>query len=183
VHLLGGAGFALLLKEGRFWGRLAAAALCSWLLITATGIYPDDLSYFNEAACLLKQPSRVGLDGGTACGPLWLDDSNVDWGQGLKQLKVWLDRHAPGVTIRLAYFGSLRPDLYGLSYIPVGPDDLLKPRPPGLYVISAHFVARGIGNLARQEGEGPGNWLLHTPPTAIVGHAYYIYDTRPSGAS
>src|ERR1019366_1625913 len=44
-----------------------------WLPAAAAGIYPDGLAYFNEAACLTTNPGAIGLDGGTRCGPLWLD--------------------------------------------------------------------------------------------------------------
>ncbi len=87
LHLTGGIGFVRLARSGRMPGRLAAAAACLWLAVAAFGIYPDHLSYFNELACGMTSPGRLGLDGGSRCGPAWLDDSNVDWGQGVRQLK------------------------------------------------------------------------------------------------
>ncbi len=176
AYLAGGAGVAFLLGEGRLWGRALAAGCAVWMVVAAAGIFPDHLSYFNEMACLLQEPGRIGLDGGTACGPLWFDDSNVDWGQGLKQLKGWLAAHASGRTVHLAYFGSVRPEKYDLSFERIGLGDLMRPPAPGLYVLSAHMVARGIGELRLRYLDGPGNWLLRTAPTAIVGHAYYVYD-------
>ena len=53
---------------------------CRRLAFGAAAIHPDQISYFNEAACLIREPARIGAAGGTACGPYWLDDSNVDWG-------------------------------------------------------------------------------------------------------
>jgi hypothetical protein len=80
------------------------------MIVAAAGIYPDQLAYFNEASCLVQGKARqIGFDGGTACGPLWLDDSNVDWGQGLKQLKIWLDKNAHGRSFQLGYFGTYPP--------------------------------------------------------------------------
>jgi len=151
AYLLGGAGAAWLIRQGT-WGRAVAAALGLWMLAAAAGIYPDHLAYFNEAACLTTHPSAIGLDGGTRCGPLWLDDSNVDWGQSLKQVKDWVDRNAHGERVHLAYFGSLPPSAYGLNAAPVGPDDLARPPEAGIYVVSAHFVARA-----------PAAWLLSPP--------------------
>src|ERR1035437_5775368 len=46
-------------------GGAGAAALGLWMLAANVGIYPDHLSYFNEAACLTKNPAAIGLDGGT----------------------------------------------------------------------------------------------------------------------
>jgi hypothetical protein len=170
AYLIGGVGAAWLLHEVPRWGRPVAAVLALWTAVTAAAIYPDHLAYFNEAACLLDSPRLLGLDGGTRCGPAWLDDSNVDWGQGLKQLKAWADRNAPGRTIRLGYFGSFPPAAYGLAQEPVTIEQLQHEPTPGLYAISAHLVARAP---ALSPG---GSWLRRTPPTAIAGHAFYIYD-------
>ena len=94
LYLIGGLGAAWLIGKG-MPGRIAAGVLGAWLLFTSFAIAPDHLSYFNEAAG----------------GRLWLDDSNVDWGQGLKQLKEYVkDR-----PLKLAYFGSFTPLAYGLK--------------------------------------------------------------------
>jgi hypothetical protein len=141
LYLIGGAGAAWLIAKGLV-GRIAAGALAAWLAITSLSFAPDHLSYFNEA-------SR---------GRLWLDDSNVDWGQGLKQLKDWIgDR-----PFHFAYFGSFPPTAYGLKAEPL--EDLTKTPSPGLYVVSAHFVARS-----------PAEWMKRAP-TAIVGHALYVWE-------
>ncbi|HEU4403389.1 MAG TPA: glycosyltransferase family 39 protein, partial [Candidatus Polarisedimenticolia bacterium] len=165
LYLVGGAGLRWLWGERSPWRRVAAVTLCAWLPVGAAGIYPDHLSYFNELACLLAAPGRVGLDGGTRCGPLWLDDSNVDWGQGMLQLKSWLDRNAPGRPVRLAYFGSMRPEMYGLTGVKIGLQELEEPARPGLYAVSAHLLARAIGRLSMGGGGGEAGWLLRTRPT------------------
>jgi hypothetical protein len=182
LHLVGGAGLASLAGDGPAWKKILAAALCAWMVLAAAGIYPDHLSYFNELACLLVEPGRLGLDGGTRCGPLWLDDSNVDWGQGLKQLRAWLQRHAAGRTARMAYFGSIRPTRYGLDHTLVSVDTLVRPPLPGLYVVSAHFIGRTLGRLSQEPGRGAGHWLRSVRPVAVVGHAYYVYDFPETGA-
>jgi hypothetical protein len=167
LHLAGGLGLATLWGMPAKWGRYAAVALCGWLVIAAAGVYPDHLSYFNEAACLFQQPAQIGLDGGTRCGPQWLDDSNVDWGQGLKQLKTWMDRNEKGRTVRVLNVFGFPPEAYGIPTQPVKNGDL-ENRVPGLYAISAHLLAR-----VRRDNS---NWLRTTAPKAIVGHAQYIYD-------
>ncbi len=167
-YLLGGLGLATLLGSAAKWARYTAIPLCAWSVLAAAGVYPDHLSYFNESACLLTNPSEVGLDGGTRCGPLWLDDSNVDWGQGLKQLKTWLDRNAPGRIVQLAYFGSVQPADYGIRNENVANSRLEGTPEPGLYAISAHMIARSA----------PSAWVRTMTPTAIVGHAIYMFDIR-----
>ena len=165
--LAGGAGLAALIQSPSKWGIGLAAALCIWMAVESAGVYPDHLSYFNEAACLLRDPRKLGIAGGTRCGPEWLDDSNVDWGQGLEQLKVWRTRHPDSRTMWLAYFGSFPPEAFGIPsqnlsvyYIETNPVPA-----PGLYVVSAQYVARY-----------PMSWLRTMAPTAIVGHALYVYD-------
>jgi len=165
-YLAGGIALAALF-QGRGWPRTVAAVACGWLAVAAAGIYPDHLSYFNEAACLPGQPEHIGWDGGSRCGPEWLADSNVDWGQGLPQLKAWLDRNAPAKTIRLEYFGSYPPEGYGIGFEPARKYPLVAP-PPGLYAISSHIVAVG-------PAQGDFGWLREEP-LAIVGHAYYIFE-------
>ncbi len=161
AYLVGGAGAAWLIRQGT-WGRAVTAALGLWMLAAAAGIYPDHLSYFNEAACLAKNPGAIGFDGGTRCGPLWLDDSNVDWGQSLKQVKHWVERNAQGQRVHLAYFGSFPPSAYGLNVEPIGPEQLVPNPEAGIYLVSAHFVARAQAA-----------WLR--TPTEIIGHAMYVY--------
>jgi hypothetical protein len=177
AFLLGGLALARLFEKTQVWGRYVAAALCLWLVVEAVGIYPDHLSYFNESACLLESPGMIGWDGGSRCGPLWLDDSNIDWGQGVKQLRAWLDVHAKGRPVRLAYFGFYPPEDYGLEYQKVEPDTLLSDHPaPGLYALSANWMAR-LPAFAAARDPGAGAWL-DMPPAAIVGHAFYIFDVR-----
>jgi hypothetical protein len=171
LHLLGGAGLAALLRRGPR-ARAVGIVLAAWLGLGSLGIYPDHLSYFNEAACALAGPGRIGLDGGTRCGPYWLDDSNVDWGQSLGQLAVWLREHPSPAPVRLAYFGSVPPERYGVLAQPLDARELQRPPPPGRYVLSGHVLARLRGALAAR-GEG---WLLGQTPSAVVGHAYYVFD-------
>jgi len=179
MHLVAGAGAAWLWQSGVLLKRAGVIVLGGWLALNAWGIAPDHLSFFNETACLWIDPARIGLDAGSACGPRWLDDSNVDWGQGLRQLKGWLDTNAPGRRIGLGYFGTGRPSAYGIDFDRLTGSEIERGLPPGLHAISAHLLARSLGALTLQHGDGPGNWIEHTPPRAVVGHAYYIYDIAP----
>ena len=174
-YLLGGVALSRLIGSGIVWKRALAGVLCLWLVVAAIGIYPDHLSYFNESACLLRNPSQIGLDGGSRCGPLWLDDSNVDWGAGLKQLRAWMNRHALNRKIRFAYFGSFPPEAYGLAYEMIDIPKLMPEPTPGLYVVSAHVLARALA-LGRTQYNGGGAWLLR--PTAIVGRCLYVYEVK-----
>ncbi len=175
-YLLGGAALAELAESTALWKRATAGVLSVWMAVAAIGIFPDHLSYFNESACLLENPLQVGLDGGSRCGIDWLDDSNLDWGEGLKQLKAWLDRHAPAREINLAYFGSYPPDFFGLKYKNLLEEDLLRAPTPGLYVVSAHGLLRGRIRV-KLEGIKTAEWLKR-PPDAVIGHCMFVYDIR-----
>jgi hypothetical protein len=170
AHLLGGLALATLFTATVKWGRWLAIALCAWLVLAVAGIYPDHLSYFNESACLLGDPSQIGLDGGSKCGILWLDDSNIDWGQGLKQLKVWLDRHAPGRIVRFNRTQDFPSEAYGITSVKPDVTELGNQPLSGMYVVSASSVAR-IPAI-----RGASDWLRRTPTVAVVGHALYVYD-------
>jgi hypothetical protein len=140
----------------------AVAGLLVWYAGEFVAISPDQLSYFNQLA------------GGSRGGVQWLDDSNVDWGQGLIELRSYLREH-PAERYRLCCFGCLDPKSYGIDAEPIWISGVLSP-PSGTLILSAHCVARARAWLHDKYGDGPGNWLAHTDPRTIVGHAYYVYE-------
>lgn len=84
--------------------RLAVALVALVGLETARTA-PWYLSFFNAA---------VGGPGG---GYRIVNDSNVDWGQGLIALREEMARR--GITrIHLAYHGTVDPAIYGIDYVP-----------------------------------------------------------------
>ena len=138
--------------------KIVLAAMLSWYVVEFLSIYPDHLSYFNQIA------------GGYHRGPEWLDDSNVDWGQGLIQLREYLQTQKL-TTYSLCYFGSADPEYYGIPKRNVT-DEMSLPPPHGrTLILSGHYVARARA-LAPSFAQ---SWILHTAPRAVVGHAYYIY--------
>lgn len=88
--------------------RAAAFVLVPLLLVESLVSYPHYLAFFNIAA------------GGGKNGPHWLLDSNIDWGQDLKNLKKWMDRNSVG-SVYLDYFGSGEPEYYGIRSDPSSP--------------------------------------------------------------
>ena len=164
LYLAGGMALARMSAMTATWARALAAALCAWVVVAAAGIYPDHLSYFNESACVLEDPSRLGLDGGSRCGPMWLDQSNVDWGQGMKQLKSWLDANANGRPVHIMHHATVPPEAYGIRHTPPPPSPTGR---PALYVLSGHYVAR----MSLTDPS-----IRDARPIAIVGHAFYVYE-------
>jgi 4-amino-4-deoxy-L-arabinose transferase-like glycosyltransferase len=108
-----------------------AGAMMFWQIIESSLLRPDYLSYFNQVA------------GGPKNGYKHLVDSSLDWGQDLPVLKSWLDHHfdASATTrLYLAYFGTARPQSYGIEATPLPFDSStqkLSPLEPGTYCISA----------------------------------------------
>jgi hypothetical protein len=66
---------------------------------------PWYLAFFNRAA------------GGPGGSDRIVNDSNVDWGQGLIALREELGRRGAG-RVHLAYHGTVDPAVYGLDYVP-----------------------------------------------------------------
>jgi hypothetical protein len=115
-------------------GIAVIAVLLMWQAWSAVHAFPNYIPYFNEFA------------GGAVQGPLILDDSNVDWGQGVKQAASYvLDHHLTNVNM-YTFSPFDNPPYYGLPQNIPGDqafDRLVRNRPsPGIYIISAHYVAR-----------------------------------------
>jgi hypothetical protein len=116
---------------------IATVAVVAWHVAESIAIRPDYLAYFNQLA------------GGPSHGYEHLADSSLDWGQDLPALKQWLDREGlqqPGGKVYLSYFGTARPDYYGITAIPLaGFIDRRPPQPPdplggGVYCVSATIL-------------------------------------------
>lgn len=90
--------------ESPFW--LRTAVLCAFLAMVETAFHaPWYLSFYNVVA------------GGAPRGMWIVNDSNVDWGQGLIALRAEMEKR--GIRrIHLAYHGTVDPALYGIDYIP-----------------------------------------------------------------
>ncbi len=144
----------------RWLGPVVAALFGALHLGAALGQHPDYIPYFNPLA------------GGTAAGPRWLDDSNVDWGEDLRRLPDWLA--ARGVErVRLAYFGVNDPEHYGIRREPFAKGDwCVEPR-PGAYVVSAHILVRGL--LEARTAGCRSDWLDRYRPRDVLGGALYLY--------
>jgi len=136
------------------WPALGAAALhvASW--------HPDYLSYLNLPR------ERAWLD---------ISDSNLDWGQGLKQARDWIDRHPqpPGRPIFLLYFGDANSPRRVAHYLG-GRVTLLGRHAPlpehGLLIASPVWVA---GPFDRNDLYAA---LRTATPTDIIGHSMLVYD-------
>jgi len=115
------------------------------------------------------------LVGGPANGDRYLVDSNFDWGQDLKGLKVWMDENRVPF-INLCYFGTADPAYYGISCALLPGGMLLNtsqpPRLPGYVAISVTNL-RGVYFQSKlREFYAP---LLAQTPVAEIGRTIRIY--------
>lgn len=133
--------------------------------------HPDHLAFFNE------------LVGGPDQRYHYLVDSNLDWGQDLKGLKEYLDERGIG-RVKLSYFGTVDPALYGLEYEWLPSFHL--PAPPGARAVlpTTGTIAISATNLVRVyldgygRGKGLLNWLLAYEPVARIGHSIFGYEIQ-----
>jgi 4-amino-4-deoxy-L-arabinose transferase-like glycosyltransferase len=141
--------------------------LLLWQVISVLNVYPHFLSYFNELI-------------GTENGYQYVVDSNYDWGQDLRRLKIWIDKNLPaGREVYVDYFGGGNPEYYlGEKFLPWwgarNPAEL----PKGSYLaVSATFLQGGRGKPAPGFDQPTGyyNWLNDYLPIARIGYSIFVY--------
>jgi hypothetical protein len=141
------------------WCALGAASL------HAASYHPDYLSYMN----LPRHKPYLAIS-----------DSNVDWGQGLKEARDWLETHPQhGRTVSLRYFGTRAGEASIGYYLGDRVDRFGDDDPPptsGLLIISPVYEA-GLYSA-------PGAYFaLHScEPDAVIGHSLIVYDLDRLGA-
>ncbi len=137
--LLGALGAARA-GDARAWRALATALVLVQAVEAGTNS-PWHLSFFNAAA------------GGPAKGQWIVNDSNVDWGQGLIALRDELRRR--GIAkVHLLYHGTTDPAVYGIDYVPYlggtpGPES-------DWLAISSFFFVGQPHRVRTREGLTPG---------------------------
>jgi len=165
-HILPLYPFALLIAGG-LWEharkhRAAAALVVLALCLNAADCLryaPGYLAYFNV---FVKPENSWRL----------LTDSNLDWGQGLLALRAYEAQH-PSETLRLAYFGSVDPKLYGIKAAPLEPNGPI-----------SGMVAAGASCLSGQLLDDPDayRWLWSYQPRQVLDHSIWLFDVGDLGS-
>jgi tetratricopeptide (TPR) repeat protein len=159
----------MVLVSGRV-GRLALAGLMAFWVAVVADVYPHTLTFFNR------------LVGGPGNGYKYLADSNIDWGQGLKLLKKWMDRESVP-HIGLAYFGTADPAYHDIDYtqLPAASPGMhlpsiartwSKPRLPGYVAVGATVLTGVYLDPQWQLFYGG---LRRTTPVAVIGNSIFVY--------
>lgn len=149
-------------KKGAWLG----AGLLALNAASVLRAHPHYLSYFNEAA------------GGPAGGYRILVDSNLDWGQDVKDLSAYL-RGRGNPPVVFAYFGVARPGSYGISYSPLGIISNVELR-GGADVCGMEKVLLAVSATNLQGTYYPDkktfNWLKDRLPAFVAGNSIFLYD-------
>lgn len=140
-------------------------ALLGWYIYEAVSVHPYYLTYFNQIA------------GGPSGGHRYVVDSNLDWGQDLKRLAMWVEENNID-KINLDYFGWADQGYYlkdKLVWIHAGTynsaRDFLAQNPNGGYIaVSASFY---MGS--RENPETSYTWLDSYEPITIIGNSIFIW--------
>jgi 4-amino-4-deoxy-L-arabinose transferase-like glycosyltransferase len=116
-------------------GIVLAILLVAVQARAALGAFPNYIPYFNELA------------GGPAGGIRFLDDSNVDWGQGMKEAGEYVRSHHLENVELLPFSPFDNPRYYGVPRPRRDDTDTYKmmiseQRHPGVYIVSAHHLIR-----------------------------------------
>jgi hypothetical protein len=128
-----------------------AVLLLAHLAATALS-FPNYLSYFNF------------LIGGSSQGYRYVRGSDVDWGQGLKSLKKYLNQK--GIErVGLIYFGlASDPTFYGIDFDPVSGEEKIRPQNK-VYAISVFTLEYA-------------EWTKKYKPTVVIDNCMNVYDFR-----
>lgn len=166
VLIAAGVAYMWRISTARMQGLITV--LVAWAVISPLSYYPNFLAYISEYS--------PGRDRGSEV----LVDSSLDWGQGLLQLREYLEDHHIA-RVYLSYFGSARPDGYGIDYLPLhsffplGPSTVTRPGAP-----DPQYIVISATNLQGVYFTGdPFAKFRNVKPEAVVARTMYVYRIEP----
>lgn len=138
-------------------------------LISSIKIHPDYIAYFNEF---------IGPENGWK----YLIDSNIDWGQDLKELKKFIEKEK-NPEIMLNYFGAILPETYDIVYEPFLYPFFMFNVPEKNYHINStspkkEYLAISVNHLCGLTYEDTEifKFLKEKKPYKKAGYSIFIYD-------
>jgi hypothetical protein len=159
------------LEQPRWLWRKAWVGACLPALLLGMRYHPYHLAYFNE------------LSGGPIEGPNHLLDSNIDWGQDLRELHEFL-RDQKVDELGLVYFGMVPPARLGFHYrVPLSFKQVRAAGtlPSGWYAVSVNFVhgrphtIRDSNDEVRAVGAYEFSYFERLVPVARIGWSINVY--------
>lgn len=151
--------------QAKFPYSFSALLLLVFLILGTIYAYPSYMSYFNQAADGPKKGYKL------------VTDSNADWGQDLKRLKIFLSEHPEINKIRVDYFG-----MANLDYYLNGKYEkwwaAKRPIEASWYAISVEFMQESIYDRSKPDSETY-RWLQNKKPFSQVGTSILVYNITP----
>jgi len=147
--------------------KVIAGMLFLLLTVEILSVAPHYLAFFNRVV------------GGPKKGIVYLSDSNIDWGQDLKNLAKFLKKQGSPEVV-LAYFGTAVPEYYGITYqsLPTvwsfpksGHINSVNPKKE--YLAISATVLQGTYFSDHQLYS---RWLKNKKPIRVIGYSIYVYD-------
>lgn len=140
----------------------------SSLLLTSLFSFPYDLSYTNELTGIPPQ------------GYKFLSDSEVDWGQDVARLAIWLKKeNLIDTEITSTLLTTADPSYYGIKHKPLTFENLTSVK--GIVAISASNLKLGDWMITSSTDyklgmvKAPLDSLRQKKPDAIIGKSIFVY--------
>lgn len=149
--------------------KFLVGILLAWMVLSVISVYPSFLAYFNEAV------------GGPDNGYKYAVDSNLDWGQDLKRLKIWADKNNVD-KIYIDYFGGSTAAYYfgdrALQWHGDWPREEMTEA--DYLALSLTFRQNDLGSPAPgfNKTTGAYAWLENLTPVAKIGHSIWVYKLK-----
>jgi 4-amino-4-deoxy-L-arabinose transferase-like glycosyltransferase len=165
LAVLAGIALARLLKVKK--GAWLACGLLALTAVSVSRAHPYYLAYFNELA------------GGPANGYKLFVDSNLDWGQDVKDVAEYL-RSRGNPPVIFSYFGVARPESYGVNYVPLGVVSNIEFTGTGAQVCAMKELLLAVSATNLQGTYYPDHdtfsWLKDRKPVYTAGYSIFVYD-------
>ncbi|MBC8108249.1 MAG: hypothetical protein H7Z14_16805 [Anaerolineae bacterium] len=148
------------------WNRLLIGALAIMLALESLLSWPNYVAFFNP-------PSRL-------YGKLnLLADSNLDWGQDLKNLGDWYQTHNDR-PLYLSYFGTADPSFYKIKNTNLLGGWMFEPQTPLASLREPGYIAISATNLQGVYLPRDDYGIFRSlKPVAVINGTIYIYDYPP----
>jgi len=142
--------------------HISLSVLILWIIAIPLLTYPNYVSYFNESV------------GGSKNGYKYVTDSNVDWGQDLKRLEIYLKENPQIEKINVDYFGGGNPQYYlGNQYVSWW--DSKRPVESGWYAISVNSLQVSIYDKVNKTAATNYEWTSKAKMVDMIGNSIMIY--------
>jgi len=155
----------LLMLSSRCLAPGVTGRIAPWIIVVLVG-FNAVLRWHPDYSAYIAWPRKDAY--------LAISDSNLDWGQGLKQVRGWVDENREFIGGRAVYLRAFTVTKRGVQYYLGDRVHTLNPgdSPPrsGILILSPVCLS-GIS-----ESNDEYAFLRNTPPRNLIGHTLRVYD-------